>query len=182
MTEEQRIKHNERQKKSYQRNKDKRKKAFAEYYIKNKEKLIEYKVKNAERVSQVDKEYNQRPEVIEKRKSRIRKRRLEDNMFRIREGVRHNVALSFSRALNEKVSKSKNTESILGCTIEEFISYIETKFTEGMSLDNYGHKGWHLDHIIPISSATSEKEIYELCKYSNYQPLWWKDNLIKSNK
>ena len=182
MTEEQRVKHNERQKKSYQKNKEKRKKALAEYYLKNKEKLKEYRTENASRISQVDKVYNKRPEVIAKRKERIKQRRLEDNMFRIREGVRHSVVGSFRRVLNGDYNKNLNTESILGCTIEEFISYIESKFTQGMSFDNYGHKGWHLDHIVPVSKASTEEEIYALCRYTNYQPLWWKDNLIKSNK
>ena len=49
-----------------------------------------------------------------------------------------------------------------------------------MSWENKGE--WHLDHIIPISSATNEKEVYELNHYTNFQPLWSIDNLMKSNK
>ena len=41
---------------------------------------------------------------------------------------------------------------------------------------------WHLDHIKPISYAKDEKEIIELNHYSNYQPLFAKDNLAKGNK
>ena len=49
-----------------------------------------------------------------------------------------------------------------------------------MSWDNYGK--WHIDHIIPLSSANSEDDIYKLCNYTNLQPLWAEDNLKKSNK
>ena len=51
-----------------------------------------------------------------------------------------------------------------------------------MSWENYGKDGWHIDHKIPLSSAKTDREIYELCHYTNLQPLWAKDNLKKSNK
>ena len=51
-----------------------------------------------------------------------------------------------------------------------------------MGWDNYGINGWHVDHIIPLSSAKNENEIYELCHYTNLQPLWGTDNIKKSNK
>ena len=41
---------------------------------------------------------------------------------------------------------------------------------------------WHVDHIIPLSSAKTEEELVKLCHYTNLQPLWAEDNLKKSNK
>jgi len=49
-----------------------------------------------------------------------------------------------------------------------------------MNLDNQGK--WHIDHIIPLSSAKTEGEFYELCHYTNLQPLWAENNIKKSNK
>ena len=53
-----------------------------------------------------------------------------------------------------------------------------------MAWENYGLKGWHVDHIIPISfyDLTNEDEVKKACHYSNLQPLWWQDNLEKGNK
>jgi len=49
-----------------------------------------------------------------------------------------------------------------------------------MSWENYGD--WHIDHIIPISSAKNNDEVYKLNHYTNFQPLWALDNMKKSNK
>jgi hypothetical protein len=78
----------------------------------------------------------------------------------------------------------KNNRSIdyLGCDIKFLKEYLESKFTDGMTWDNKGFYGWHIDHIIPISSAKNEEEIYKLCHYTNLQPLWSKDNMSKGSK
>jgi hypothetical protein len=51
-----------------------------------------------------------------------------------------------------------------------------------MCWDNHSLYGWHIDHKIPLSSAKTEEEAYQLCHYTNLQPLWAEDNLKKSNK
>ena len=35
----------------------------------------------------------------------------------------------------------------------------------------YENNGWDIDHIIPLSSAKNEKELLELCEFTNLQPL-----------
>jgi hypothetical protein len=53
-----------------------------------------------------------------------------------------------------------------------------------MTWDNYGMYGWHIDHINPLSSfdLSDRNQFLEACHYTNLQPLWAQDNLIKSNK
>ena len=50
-----------------------------------------------------------------------------------------------------------------------------------MFWDNHGTY-WHLDHIIPISWAKSEEEVYKLNHYTNFQPLSAFENLAKNNR
>lgn len=67
----------------------------------------------------------------------------------------------------------------LGCSVEFFKEYIEEKFSSEMSWGNYGK--WHLDHIIPLASfdLSNRKQFVKATHYTNYQPLWTKENLKK---
>ena len=80
------------------------------------------------------------------------------------------------------ISKRNGTFDIVGCSPEFLKEYLEKQFTEGMTWDNHGNLGWHIDHIIPLSSAKNEEELYKLFHYTNLQPLWSIDNILKSNK
>jgi len=77
-------------------------------------------------------------------------------------------------------SKKSKTHEYLGCSFEEFKLYLEKQFTKGMTWENAGQ--WHLDHIYPVSLATDEEELIKLNHYTNFQPLWAIDNIIKGNK
>ena len=55
-------------------------------------------------------------------------------------------------------------------------------FTDGMSWDNHGVYGWHIDHVKPLSEANNIEDVITLNHYTNLQPLFAKDNLKKSNK
>lgn len=172
---------NEKTKQYYQENKEIKKEYFKQYreenkelinkklkkyYQENKEYYKEYNKKNKERLNDYYKQYN-------------KQRRQNDLLFKFKHNVRSLISYSFKRGTN-KFSKNTKTETILGCTIEEFRTYIESKFKTGMSFDNQGK--WHLDHIYPISLAKSEKEVIALNHYTNFQPLWAEENFKKSNK
>jgi hypothetical protein len=95
----------------------------------------------------------------------------------------HNLRTRLNKAiLNfQKVGSAIND---LGCSVEEFKIYIESKFDSKMSWDNYGLKGWHIDHIIPLSSfnLNDVNEFKKATHYTNLQPMWAEDNLKKGNK
>jgi len=106
-------------------------------------------------------------------------RRREDMFFKIK----GNLSGRLSDLINKR-NLSTNTLELIGCDRETFLSYIEKQFTEGMTWENYGLKGWHVDHILPLSlfDLTVEDEVRKACHYTNLQPLWWQDNLEKGNK
>ena len=71
---------------------------------------------------------------------------------------------------------------MVGCSPQSLREHIESKFAGGMSWDNYGVNGWHLDHIIPLASAKNKEEIIKLNHYTNLQPLWAIENLKKGSQ
>ena len=170
-------------KKYYNENKDKAKECRKEYYKKNKDKVIEinnnWKYKNKDKVNKYKKTYRDKDQSKSKRNEYIKKRKLIDSLFKLSINVRILIKDSFKRGQNNFI-KSNKTEEILGFSIQEFIDYISSKFTEGMTLENHGE--WHLDHIIPLAIAKTEEEIIKLNHYTNFQPLWAIDNLKKGAK
>lgn len=101
----------------------------------------------------------------------------DDIIFRLSTTIRSMIS---SYIKSNGIKKSKKSEEIIGCKFTDLKIHLELKFIDGMTWENYGL--WHIDHIIPISYAKSEEEIYKLNHYSNFQPLWAKDNLSKGNR
>lgn len=114
----------------------------------------------------------------EKSYERWKKRWNNNDMFAMKVRLRNLIRNSFRKKGYNKYGVK--TESILGVDYSTFKEYMESKFLDGMSWDNRGE--WHIDHIIPLSSATSEEELIKLCHYSNLQPLWAEDNIRKGDK
>jgi len=161
-----------------------------EYKLKNNKKIKEYNSKwNSENktyyqeyrkiwmVENYDKVLATRKRFKEKNFSYYnnynKQRKKQDVLFRLIFDMRNSV----NRYLKYR---SKRTFDIVGCTPESLREHLETQFINGMSWDNRSE--WHIDHIIPLSSAKTEEELYKLCHYSNLQPLWAGDNLSKGTK
>jgi hypothetical protein len=134
------------------------------YRENNKEKQKEYYLKNKIKINDYTKKY-------------FKDRKLIDSIFKLRCNISTLISLSIKKNNHKKNSKSSK---ILGCSIEEFKQHIEKQFTKGMTWANSGE--WHLDHIYPVSLAKDEEELIRLNHYTNFQPLWAKENKQKSNK
>lgn len=148
----------------YRSNLEKRRAADAEWRKNNPEKAR----RRAARWYQDNKEH------INKR---VKKRKSIDVEFKLI----CNLRAAINSALRGNY-KSGHTIELLGCSIEYLRSYLEVRFTEGMSWDNYG--SWHIDHIIPLSyfDMSDPEQQKRAWHYTNLQPLWAVDNLKKSNK
>jgi hypothetical protein len=139
------------------------------YKEQNKEKLVisnkNYRDKNLKKILKYNSEYK-------------KKRRNFDPFYSLTSNIRSRIS-TFLKLKN--ISKNNKTFEIVGCNQEFLKEHLEKQFTEGMTWGLMG-KHIHIDHIIPLSSAKTEEEVFKLCHYTNLQPLWAEDNLKKSNK
>lgn len=131
-----------------------------------------YREVNKEKLRQYDKD-----RFLKKRKSRLDSyyKHRDDPLFR----ARRNLSKRLYKCLKSINGSKPKTMSILGCSISELKIYIESKFQEGMTWDNYGM--WHIDHIKPCAlfDLTKEEQVNECFHFSNLQPLWATDNCSK---
>ena len=88
-----------------------------------------------------------------------------------------------SNAIRKQV-KSGSAVRDLGCTISELKLYLEEQFQNGMSWDNWGMDGWHIDHKIPLVSfdLTIREQLLQAVHYTNLQPMWAVENMQKGSK
>lgn len=77
--------------------------------------------------------------------------------------------------------KNTKSEELIGAKIDIVKIYLERQFKKGMTWENHG-KDWHIDHIIPLGTATNESDLIPLFHYTNLQPLWVEENLSKNKK
>lgn len=105
--------------------------------------------------------------------------RKSDPIYRLKRSLRSR--LYFALVNNSKAGK---TIDMIGCSMDFLKSYLESKFKDGMSWDNYGEGGWHVDHIIPCVAFDLSKieEQYKCFNYTNLQPLWYFENCSKGGK
>jgi hypothetical protein len=150
-----------------------------------------YKIENHEEILIKGKEYRNNNKHIAKKymeRNRIRLnkmsnerqklRKKEDHIFRIKCVLRCTILDAFK---NKGFKKSSRTEKILGCDYITFIEHLKKQLPKGETLENFGRYGFHIDHIIPLSTARTEEEVIKLNHYTNLRPLWYKDNWSKSD-
>ena len=153
-------------KKHYEDNKENYRCRNKENYEKNKEKYLDHQ-----------REYNQNNK--EKRNSREKSRRVCDPLYRLKQQTRSNIYMSF---LKKKHRKTSNTSKIVGCDLDFLCSYLKETYYQNYGVEYDGTQNVHIDHIVPLSTAKTEKDVYRLCHYTNLQLLNAKDNLRKSDK
>jgi len=185
------------------------KETMIKYHIENKDRIDnwqkEYQEKNIDTLKEYRKEYYGRDDIKSKNKpvkskyyqdnkeelliksnERNRNRRKNDPLYKLYQDIKGSIGLSIR---NKGYTKKSRTHEILGCSYVEFQKHLESKFETWMNWGNKGkyngsfNYGWDMDHIIPLSSATTEQELLNLNHYTNFQPLCSKINRdIKKDK
>jgi hypothetical protein len=199
----------EKQKIYREQNKEHKAKTDKLYLLKNRERLLEYKKdyyqKNKKHFSEIGKNYRKEKadEIREyrlKNRDRILKRKRDwsrenikhvlqyvknkrdtDIQYKIRNCIRNRIN---SAIVYQKTTKYSSSLELLGCSTQNAKKHIEKQFKEGMSWENYGHKTWHIDHIVPCASfdLTDLEQQKKCFHYTNLQPLWAHENLSKGSK
>ena len=147
-------------KRTYEKNKVKILEKQKEYYEKNKDEI-------KKRVVEYNKEYR-------------RDKYANNPLYRLSCLIRANVARVATAVKQQKELRSLE---YLGCSLDEFKKHIESLWLEGMTWDNHGHDGWHIDHIVPLDYfVKNEDDPWEANHYKNLQPLWAEDNFSKGNR
>lgn len=82
--------------------------------------------------------------------------------------------------------RGRKTFALLGYSLEDLREHLERQFQPGMSWENYGINGWHIDHRLPLASFSYQtpddpgfKAAWSL---SNLSPLWAEENRSKGAK
>jgi len=155
--------------------KDCRKVAQKRYYTDSK-KCREYRA--SERYEETQKKYRKSEKFrLYQQKYRNQKMKTDKN-YKLARILRSRLFLAVKGSF-----KAGSAVKDLGCSIQELKNHIQSKFLPGINWGNWSYSGWHLDHIKPLASfdLTDRSQLQIACHYTNLQPLWAKDNLVKSD-
>lgn len=181
----------------YQKYKEKENAQARAYHEKNKESINkrhnEYNIAHKEEL----KEYRQLPETKEKNKAARLKRypkvkgRINKRKQQLRKHPKRRLDMAISTGVRlhllqkDIIKEGRSWKDILGFTIEELITHLESNFDSNMNWDNYGTY-WHIDHIKPkswfIYETVDDPAFKECWSLDNLQPLEAKQNMIKGNR
>jgi len=130
-----------------------------------------------------DKKYRSKPGVKERIHKQLNEKYHNDPAYKLKCLLRNRI-----KKILKRKTKHQSFIKHLGCSIEELVFHLESKFYpdpktgEMMTWDNHTTDGWHVDHIKPLHefNLNDEKEFEEASHYTNLQPLWWWQNLEKN--
>lgn len=149
----------------------------------SKEKWRQYRLKNpiAPRVKKPKKKYPRYPDNPERKKIWEKKyyiKAMADPVRKLKIRLRCRIRYSVQGKLEVR------TNEYIKFTAEELMTHLESLWLPGMSWENYGKKGWEIDHIKPCASfdMSVPEQVKECWLLSNLQPLWGIDNNKKGAK
>lgn len=99
--------------------------------------------------------------------------------------LNRSISSGIRRSLKDG-KKGKHWEDLVNYSLDDLTKHLESQFKDGMTWENYGFYGWHIDHIKPKSAfdflTFNDEEFQECWGINNLQPLWREDNLKKGDK
>jgi len=135
-----------------------------------------------DRVREYQRTYNRlnKERIAQRSNNWQRQRRANDSTYRLSENMSSGIWQSLKNG-----KSGRRWELLVGYTAHQLVAHLESQFQPGMTWDNYGKFGWHVDHIRPISSfsfvSPEESAFLECWALSNLRPLWWDENIRKKD-
>lgn len=177
----------------YNKNAEEQRARVRVYMSNNSEKRAEYRKKNSERDKAYKKQYRKdHAEEIKEYSKLVKVRRNESGYYNsyVKKKSATDIQFRLKRVLRSRLRcaikdnlKTGSAVRDLGCSVDFLKEYIEKQFKPGMTWENWGYRGWHLDHIKPLALFKLEdrNEFLTACHYTNLQPLWGLENILKSD-
>jgi hypothetical protein len=142
----------------------------------------EYHAKNREKERRYKKEWK------EKNREAARKSYIKDNR-RVLSTINGKLSRYAGNATRRYLRGGKDRihwAEIVGYSTADLRAHLEKQFSDGMTWENYGRFGWHIDHIIPISAfnfkSYDDVDFKRCWSLENLRPMWWSENILKGNR
>jgi hypothetical protein len=132
---------------------------------------------------------------VAENREKVREYKAQYDKLKAAESVEYRIKRSLRARLRAALQHNiKQGSSIkeLGCSVEEFKKYFESLFYanritgEVMTWENYGvgKNKWQIDHIkaLVLFDLTDPIQFKQAVHYTNLQPLWYNDHVIKTKK
>jgi hypothetical protein len=124
--------------------------------------------------------------------TRYRLRYKADPYFNLKEKLRRQITKQMKkdkyadliRSAINRGGESPTVARLFGYSIKELKASLASKFSEGMTWNAFLLGEIHIDHIKPVAAhdLSIHEEFISCWSMENLQPLWAKDNLVKSCK
>lgn len=95
--------------------------------------------------------------------------------------MRDRLSRRMSEVLRKlRTAKREPTLTLLGYTATDLHRHLERQFLPGMTWQNRAQ--WHIDHIVPMSTASTIEDVVRLNQLPNLRPMWAGENLRKRDQ
>lgn len=155
----------------------------------NRDKFLEYKRKHREANPKKYREYRRKwsknnPECHKEFrennkewfKDYFQSKRKSDPQYRLNQRIGSNIRMAIIEDAH-----GRSWEELVGYTLHELKDHLVAQFEPGMTWENHGSDGWHIDHIKPRHkfnfTIVDDQEFKECWALENLRPLWAEDNM-----
>lgn len=135
--------------------------------------------KERNRIRQAQRRMTRRDEMNAQKRAWDSDQRKTNLAYRIGANLSSRIAIALRP---NRCRRAAKLTTLIGCSIEFLKTWVERQWKPGMSWENYGRAGWHMDHETPCSQFDFRDHAQQFAcfHYTNVQPLWARENYRKN--